>query len=80
MARPRNTVVWATLALTAAAAFVGVLVTKSGSSRDPMERWAPTTTWSATAGYVAAGAGGQAMVEIDAQLTRLEQGWSYGRP
>jgi len=75
--RRRNAIVWATLTLAAAAALAGVMVTKSGSSRDPAERWTPTTTWSATAGYVA---GGKAAVEIDAQLTRLEQGWSYGRP
>ena len=79
-ARRRNSIVWATLTLAAAAVLAGVMVTKSGSSRAAVERWAPTTTWSTTAGYVAAGAGGKAMVEIDAQLTRLEQGWSYGRP
>ena len=76
-ARGRSVIIWATLALAAAAVLAGVIVTQSGSSRNPFERWAPTTTWSATAGYVA---GGKAMVEIDAQLTRLEQGWSYGRP
>src|SRR5436305_1028341 len=67
-ARRRNSIVWATLTLAAAAVLAGVMVTKSGSSRAAVERWAPTTTWSTTAGYVAAGAGGKAMVEIDAQL------------
>jgi len=76
-ARRRNAIVWATLTLAAAAVLAGVVITKAGPSRDPAERWTPTTTWSATAGYVA---GGKAAVEIDAQLTRLEQGWSYGRP
>ena len=50
---------------------------RPGPARDPTERWTPTTTWSATAGYVA---GGKAMVEIDAQLTRLEQERYYGLP
>ena len=76
-ARGRSVIIGATLALAAAAVVAGIIVTRSGSSRNPFEGWAPTTTWSATAGYVA---GGKAMVEIDAQLTRLEQGWSYGRP
>jgi len=76
-ARRRNAIVWATFTLAAAAVFVVVMVAKSGSSRDSVERWTPTTSWSATAGYVA---GGKTMSEIDAQLTRLEQGWSYGRP
>jgi hypothetical protein len=55
----------------------GVVITTSGPSRDPTERWTPTTTWSATAGYVT---GGKAMVDIDAQLTRLEREPYYGLP
>ena len=68
--RRRKAIVVATLALAAAAVLAGVVITRSGSSRDPTDRWTPTTTWSATAGYVA---GGKAMIDIDAQLTRLEQ-------
>ncbi len=73
--RRRNAIVWATLTLAAAAVLAAVVITKSGSSRDPTERWAPTTTWSATAGYVT---GGKAMADIDAQLTRLERERYYG--
>jgi len=69
--------VGATLAIAAAAVLAGVAIVRSGPPRTPTEFWTPTTTWSATAGYVT---GGRAMVDIDAQLTRLEQGWSYGLP
>ena len=69
--------VWGTLALAAAAVIAGVVITKGGPSRDPTERWAPMTTWSTTAGYVT---GGKAMMDIDAQLTRLEQERYYGLP
>ena len=71
----RKAIVWATLAL--AAGLAGVLIIKSGPSRDPGVRWTSTTTWSATAGYVT---GGKAMADIDAQLTRLERGRYYGLP
>lgn len=70
-------VVGATLAIVAAAVLAGVAISRSEPPRDPAEHWRPTTSWSATAGYVA---GGTAMIDIDAQLTRLEQGWTYGRP
>ncbi len=73
--RRRNAIVWATLALATAAVLAGVVITKPGPSRDPGERWMPTTTWSATAGYVT---GGTAMADIDAQLTRLERERYYG--
>jgi hypothetical protein len=73
----RSTSRWIAIALAAAAVLAGVVITKQGPARDPMEHWTPTTTWSATAGYVA---GGKAMVEIDAQLTRLEQERYYGPP
>jgi len=76
-ARRRHGVVWATLALAAAAVLAGVVITKPGPSRDLTERWTPTTTWSATAGYVT---GGKAMADIDAQLTRLERERYYGLP
>jgi len=73
----RKAIVWATLTLAAAAGLAGVLIIKSGPSRDPGVRWTPTTTWSATAGYVT---GGKAMADIDAQLTRLERERYYGQP
>ena len=76
--RPRA-LAWAALgALAAAAAVAGVLLIRNVPSRDTAARaWNPTTVWSATAGYVA---GGSAMVDIDAQLTRLEQERSHGLP
>ena len=75
---PRRRLTWAAVgfALAAAAVLAGVLITRIGP-RDADRRWTPTTTWSATAGYVA---GGKAMVDIDAQLTRLEQERYYGLP
>lgn len=72
LARPA---IWGGVALAAAAALAVVFV------RPPQERgragWTPMTKWSATAGYVA---GGKAVMDIDAQLTRLEQESYYGRP
>src|SRR6266849_1283267 len=64
-------------ALAAAAAVAGLLFTRAPSSDAARRGWNPTKVWSATAGYVA---GGNAMVDIDAQLTRLEQERSYGVP
>jgi len=75
--RPRPVMLWATAALAAAAVIAGVIVTRSGPSRDAPAHWTPTTTWSATAGYVT---GGKTMVDIDVQLTRLEQERYYGLP
>lgn len=75
--RRRSATRWIAVALAAAALFAGVVVTTQGPTPNPTEHWTPTTTWSATAGYVA---GGNAMVEIDAQLTRLEQERTYGLP
>src|SRR5881394_796292 len=75
--RRRSGSVWIPIALAAAAVLAGLLITKPGPALAPTEHWTPTTTWSATAGYVA---GGKAMVEIDAQLTRLEQERYYGLP
>lgn len=75
--RRRPAIVWGTLALAAAAVLAAVVIPKAGTPRAATERWTPTTTWSATAGYVA---GGQAMMEIDAQLTRLERERYYGLP
>jgi len=69
---------WAGLGLLAAAAAAAViLVGGRPSLHDQPSAWAQPLQWSATAGYVA---GGKAVITIDAQLTRLEQGWSYGRP
>jgi Putative zinc-finger len=70
---------WAALGAVAAAAVVaGVLFSRTAPPGNGTARgWHPTTVWSATAGYVA---GGNAMVDIDAQLTRLEQELPHGRP
>ena len=73
--RRRFGMVWATLALAAAAVVAGVVIVSSGPVRDSTEHWKPTTSWSATAGYVT---GGRTMMDIDAQLTRLEQEKSNG--
>jgi hypothetical protein len=64
------------IALAAAAVLAGFVMARPGPTRDPTTRWTPTTTWSATAGYVT----DRAMVDIDAQLTRLEQERTYGLP
>ncbi len=74
--RRQRTIVWTTLGLAAAAVIAGVVITRSAAVRDPVKHWTPTTTWSATAGYVT----GKAMLDIDAQLTRLEQERYYGLP
>jgi len=70
--RRRSARVW--IALAAAAVLAGLVMARPGPARDQTARWTPTTTWSATAGYVT----DRAMVDIDAQLTRLEQEKSYG--
>ena len=75
--RRRAVVAWAAVALAAAAVLTGVLIMKSGPFKNEAPRWNPTTTWSATAGYVT---GGKAMLDIDAQLTRLERERYYGLP
>ncbi len=58
-----------------AAGLAAVLFTRGGSHG--LEPWQPSHVWSPTAGYIA---GGQPLVEIDAQLTRLEQERTYARP
>lgn len=78
--KPRRPVArWAALGgLAAAAVVVGVLLTRTNPPNQAGARgWNPTTMWSATAGYVA---GGNAVVDIDARLTRLEQERSYALP
>ena len=69
--------VWVAFAVAAAAVLAGIVITRSAPSRDSDACWTPTTTWSATAGYVT---GGKAMMDIDAQLTRLERERYYGLP
>lgn len=71
-----RSVVWAGVALGAAAALALVLL-KQAETSHPRPGWSPTQQWSATAGYMA---GGTTLTDIDAQLTRLEQEHYYGRP
>jgi anti-sigma factor RsiW len=74
----RHAVRWAALiGLAAAAAVAAVLFTKGPSSDDRPRAWPEQRQWSATAGYIA---GGQPLIAIDAQLTRLEQERSYVLP
>jgi hypothetical protein len=77
--RRQPIVAWAAIgALAAAAVVAGLLFTRTGPpGNGTLRGWHPTTVWSATAGYVA---GGNALVDIDAQLTRLEQELPHGRP
>lgn len=75
--RRRTALVSGTLALAAAALIAAVLINTRAPSSHPIERWSATTSWSTTAGYVT---GGRAMIDIDAQLTRLEQERYYGSP
>jgi hypothetical protein len=61
----------AAIGLAAAAVLAAVYFMRAGTSVDePGRGWSPPTAWSATAGYIA---GGATVVQIDAQLTRLEQ-------
>lgn len=75
--RRRPVVLWTGFAIAAAAALAGVLISEPSPSTGAGDGWSPTTTWSATGGYVT---GGRTMIDIDAQLTRLEQERYYGRP
>jgi hypothetical protein len=62
---------WFAIGLAAAAVLAAVFFLRVGTPVVPPDRgWSPPTTWSATAGYIA---GGATVVQIDAQLTRLEQ-------
>jgi len=75
---PRHVVRWAALtALAAAAAVAAVLLTGRVLPNERPPGWMEQRPWSATAGYIA---GGQPLITIDAQLTRLEQERSYVRP
>ena len=69
--------VWSGVALAAAATLAVVFIRQPNESEPTRAGWTPMTTWSANAGYVA---GGKALVDIDAQLTRLEQEPHYARP
>ena len=74
----RHVLRWAALtALAAAAAAATILFTGRPPSDDRAPGWPQQRQWSATAGYIA---GGQPLIAIDAQLTRLEQERSYVRP
>ena len=73
----RRPVRWIAVGLAAAAVLAAVIVTRTSQNPRDAHTWRPTSSWSATAGYVT---GGSAMAEIDAQLTRLEQERYYGLP
>lgn len=74
--RRRRSALWVTALLAAAAAVAGIVI-RSVPATQAAAGWVPTTSWSATAGYVT---GGKTMIDIDAQLTQLEQEKSDGRP
>jgi anti-sigma factor RsiW len=67
---------WVVAGLAAAAVLVAAWVGTRPPSHD-IRIWPPPTAWSATAGYLA---GGTALVQIDSQLTRLEQEPLYAIP
>ena len=75
--RIARSAVWSGVALAAAAALAVVFIRQPNEPEPARPGWTPTTTWSANAGYVA---GGKAVADIDAQLTRLEQEPHYARP
>lgn len=75
--RRRHAVRWLAGGLAAAAVLAAVLIAGTGPDPNETPPWTPPVIWSATAGYIA---GGAAVVEIDAQLTRLEQEKRYGFP
>jgi anti-sigma factor RsiW len=75
--RPTRALPWMGATLAAAAALTAVLIAISRSGDDGRQGWQPPSVWSATAGYIA---GGAPVVEIDAQLTRLEQEKADGFP
>jgi anti-sigma factor RsiW len=68
---------WIAAGLAAAAAVTAVLLTGGPTQQDRPRSWPEQREWSSTAGYIA---GGQSLIAIDAQLTRLEQERSYVRP
>ncbi|HWC75537.1 MAG TPA: hypothetical protein VG454_16540 [Gemmatimonadales bacterium] len=70
--RSRDWLPW----IVAAAVLAAVLLLSPGGP-PKSEEWPGHREWSVHAGYFA---GGRAVIEIDSQLTRLEQGWPYGQP
>jgi hypothetical protein len=69
---------WLAVGLAAAAVLAGVLLITRGGPQPRATAWPYHQEWSAHAGYFA---GGRDVIDIDSQLTRLEQGWgTYGRP
>jgi hypothetical protein len=68
---------WIAAGLAAAAVLAAVLFGRHPSPPSPDGVWQPPHVWSATAGYIA---GGPPLVQIDAQLTRLEQERYHGLP
>jgi len=68
---------WIVAGLAAAAAVAAILLTGGPSPDERPRAWPEQREWSATAGYMA---GGQPLIRIDAQLTRLEQERLYARP
>jgi len=75
--KPRRRARWIAVGLAAAAAVAVILLTGGPSVDEPPSGWPGQRPWSTTAGYIA---GGQPLIAIDAQLTRLEQERSYGLP
>jgi anti-sigma factor RsiW len=65
----------AAFAALAVAAVVAVVMLARPEQPEATGVWRSNPAWSATAGYIA---GGSPVIEIDAQLTRLER--SYGYP
>ena len=76
-ARPtRRPVKWIAAAL-AAAALLATLLLPRGTPAPTERVWPPSAMWSPHAGYMA---GGTNVLQIDAQLTRLEQESHYALP
>jgi len=75
--QPRRSARWIAAALAAAAAVAVILLTGGPSVDEPPSGWPGQRPWSATAGYIA---GGQPLIAIDAELTRLEQERSHVLP
>lgn len=76
--RPGKADRWLVGAAFATAAVLAVIVLWRRASHQPSERvWSPLQQWSVTAGYIA---GGASVIDIDAQLTRLEQEPYHGLP
>lgn len=74
----RATLRWGALTLLAAAAAVtAIWLNGRHAPQDRPQTWPAHHEWSVTAGYIA---GGQPLITIDAQLTRLEQERSYVLP